>query len=283
VVAQAETRMLPILNRVRSCETVAVTDSSQGSDAVNCYLCAYKRPETPSAHHQLPAGSPAGANDELGGCWKCNVWACSTHGTRYGQFECAICTPASAATSVLVATPVAGAAATRAYNPGARANSRLRTRVVSAVNAVLRDSRRPQEIDARALAAPQTGNPNLVTNLADVIREHDPGLELGLVPATQDDGQGRGITSVDVIGGAVREQFTGVSLVEPDEHAITIVTGALLLGYALADDPTQAQRTEDGYGGWSTIEYLPPPWRVTHPVLLDPVLWMLGTAMLELR
>jgi hypothetical protein len=209
--------------------------------------------------------------------------ACSTHGTRYGKFECAICTPAVAATSALVVTPVTGSAAARAHGVGARGSSGLRTQVASAFRAVVRDSGRTHDIDARTLAAPRTGAPNLVTNLADVIREYDGELEGGLVPATQANGgrQGRGITSLDAIGGAVREQFAGVPLAGPNDAAVTIVTGALLLGYAMADDATEAQRTDDGQGGWSQIESLPPPWRVTHPILLDPALWMLGTALLE--
>ena len=132
----------------------------------------------------------------------------------------------------------ATAAAARAYTAGDRSSSRLRASVASALRAVVRDSSRAQNVDARALAAPRTGAPNLVTNLADVIRELDSTLEAGLVPATRADGnaQGRGITSLDAIGGAVREQFAGVPLTEPNDAAVTITTGALLLGYALADD-----------------------------------------------
>jgi hypothetical protein len=250
---------------------------------MSCYLCAYKRPESPRSHQRLPAGSPAGANDGLGSCWKCSVWACSTHGSLYGKFECAICTPAVATASALVANSVSGAAASRVTYAGERCNSGLRTRVASAVLAVVRDSSRRQDVDARALAAPATGTPNLVTNLADSIRAHEPALARGLVRATWADGNipGQGFTSLDAIGGAVREQFAGVALAEPNDAAVTIAAGALLMGYALADDATEARRGDDGEGGWSQIESLPPPWQVTHPILLDPALWMLGTALQE--
>ena len=209
------------------------------------------------------------------------MWACSTHGTRYGKFECAICTPAVAATSALVATPVGGSAVARAYSVGISSSNRLRSLVGSAVNAVMEDSGRAEYFDPRAIAAPRTGAPNLVINLADEIRAHERALDQGLVAATQADGngQGQGITSIDAIGGAVREQFAGTTLAEPNDDAVIIVTGALLLGYAMADDATEALRTDDGQGGWSNIESLPAPWEVTHPILLDPALWMLGTAL----
>lgn len=251
---------------------------------MSCYLCAYKRAETARSHHPLPAGSPAGANDDLAGCWKCNVWACSGHGTRYGKFECAICTPATAATHALVATPVTGAAAARGYGIGDRGSTALRDRVALAVGSVVRDSRQAQDADARALAVPRTGTPNLVTNLADAIRQRQTSLSEGRVPAVQADGDGPswGVMSLDVIGGAVREQFAGVPLAEPNDPAVTIATGALLLGYALADDPTTARvRRDYGPPAWHNIVGLPPPWQVTHPILLDPVLWMLGTALQE--
>ena len=106
-------------------------------------------------------------------------------------------------------------------------------------------------------------------------------MERGLVAATRANGnrEGRGYTSLDAIGGAVREQFGTAEMAEPSQAEVRIVTGALLLGYALADDGTEAQRGDDG--GWSQIGSLPPPWQVSHPMLLDPALWMLGTAMME--
>jgi hypothetical protein len=241
-------------------------------------------------------------HDDLGGCWKCSVWACSDHGTRYGKFECAICTPATAATNALVAVPSAGAAATRTYGIGSRGSRRLRRLVADAVRSVADDSRQQQGVDALTLAAPERGTPNLVSNLADEIRQREPTLSEGLVPAVQADGNGPtwGVMSLDVIGGAVREQFGGVPLAEPnvpaeaydraerhdraepDDPAVRIVTGALLLGYALADDDTTARvRRDDGPPVWTNITSLPRPWQVSYPILLDPVLWMLGTALPE--
>jgi hypothetical protein len=280
--------------------TGGVATILRGALGVSCYLCAYKRTEAPYDHQPLPAGSPAGAHDDLGGCWKCSVWACSAHGTRYGKFECAICTPATATTNALVATPVAGAAAARAYGIGSRGSRTFRRLVAGAVRSVVDASRQPQAVDALVLAAPERGTPNLVTNLADEIRQRESAPSDGLVPAVQAsrDGQTWGVMSLDVIGGAVREQFAGVPLAEPsvpaeaydlagpvdraepDDPAVRIVTGALLLGYALADEVTTARvRRDDGPPAWENITSLPPPWQVSYPILLDPVLWMLGTAL----
>jgi hypothetical protein len=197
---------------------------------------------------------------------------------------------------------VTGAAAARAYDIGSRGSRAFRRLVATGVRSVVDASRQPQDVDALALAAPGVGTPNLVTNLADAIRQREPTLSEQVVPAVRADrdGQTWGVMSLDVIGGAVRERFAGVPLAEPnipaeaydlagpddraepDDPAVRIVAGALLLGYALADERTTARvRRDDGPPAWENITSLPPPWQVTHPILLDPVLWMLGTALPE--
>jgi hypothetical protein len=93
---------------------------------MGCYLCAYLSPQRPKRPAPLPAGTGAAAHDDLGTCSSCAVWACSQHGTRYGKFVCAICSPAVAtqqATSAGGAAPdpAARAAQVLAYHVGERA------------------------------------------------------------------------------------------------------------------------------------------------------------------
>jgi hypothetical protein len=264
---------------------------------VSCYLCAYNQPQLPSK--SLPAGSPAGQNDDLGTCSVCSVWACSMHGTRPSLFECAICTPATAAKQAVVAGSAGNAAAAVAHLVGSQATTVLRDRVGAALELVVANGR--QQVDGqgdnRSVVAPGTGQVNLVTNLADVIRGPaggprafvpavrvtnreggsmvdeaalDEAVPIGEVPA--------GAISIDVLGGAVREAFTGRELIYPTPDAVTIATGSLLLAYSLADETIAARRSEHP-AYWPRLEdALPAPWEVSHPVLLDAVIWMVGTA-----
>jgi hypothetical protein len=248
---------------------------------MSCYLCAYNSSKKPQKQHPLPTGSSVGSNDDIGGCSKCSVWACSNHGTRYGKFECAICTSATAAASAMVAGAVGGSAASLAYAVGRNASEPMRRQARVAMERVVEDSRRPaQQIDARSLVAPNQGLPNLVTNLADAIRQ-EFATDAGPIRAVQEEGQGFGIISLDAIGGAVRERFADTELLEPSDDAVTTVTGALLLGYDLADAGTAAPRDDPSFRWPEDVVRLPRPWRITHPILLDPVLWMLGTALPE--
>jgi hypothetical protein len=255
---------------------------------MSCYLCAYKKPDKPRSHQPLPAGSPAGAYDDLATCAKCSVWACSNHGTRYGRFQCAICTPAAAAAAGMTAGATAGAASSLAYLTGVNGDAGLRVQVHAAVARVAADSRLRQDVEPQWLSRPRTGTANLVTNLADEIREQEGGLEQGFLPAIREDEYWPpyGAVSIDAIGGAVREQFAGAELrrpEEPSDAAIATVTGALLLGYALADDRVTVLNDEFPVEWPQRVVSLEPPWQVSHPLLLDPVLWMLGTALTTVR
>ncbi len=66
-----------------------------------CYLCAYQSQKNPHTSKPLPGDSQVAGNEPLGTCWRCRVWACAEHGTRYAAFECAICQPARAVEGAL--------------------------------------------------------------------------------------------------------------------------------------------------------------------------------------
>ncbi|MCX4625469.1 hypothetical protein [Streptomyces sp. NBC_01443] len=240
---------------------------------MSCYLCAYGASETPDVLQPLPPDSPSGANDDLGTCKLCSVWACSLHGTRYGAFECAVCTPASATQQALVAGTVGNAAATQAHVIGLQASDDVRGGVRNALRAVLFDHQRASatRADTRSLVAQGEGEPNLVANLADVIYQQIDSRSVAAVRGRQ-----RGNVSFDAVGGAVRAAFLGREFLEATEDAETTVAGALLLAYHIANADADAQRLDDSRY-WTTVE-VRPPWKVSRPVLLDPVMWMMGTA-----
>jgi hypothetical protein len=222
------------------------------------------------------------------------------HGTRYSLFECAICTPATAAKQALAAGAAGNAAAALAYLVGSQASPVVQERARAALGLVVSDSHRQIQgaEDRRSVVAPRVGDPNLISNLADVIRGID-GSPQAFVPAVRTPGQGAepmegavpgepvpvggapaGVVSIDAVGGAVREAFTGNEFLEPTGHAAMIAAGSLLLAYSLADETVAAWR-RDHPAYWPGLEYrLPAPWQVSHPVLLDPVMWMVGTAYL---
>lgn len=264
-----------------------------------CYLCAYQRVQTPSTAQPLPAGSPALASSELATCWRCSVWACSTHGTRYGQFECAMCTPAVAtvhavtgnagpAGSPTTGTGAAGAAVTRARAAGNATSPQLRDGMRAALNQVAHDhhtarAQAPAASDRlMSRFAPYVAEPNVVSNLADVVRRYDVGpivpsvreLRLADVPSGQTSPDS---LSLDAISAAVWDLFADATNVRTDDDAVLTATGAYLLAVAVADTETADRLLEPT--ALRETSALPAPWDVSHPVLLDPALWMLGTAL----
>ncbi|MFL5909157.1 MAG: hypothetical protein ACJ768_01090 [Gaiellaceae bacterium] len=242
-----------------------------------CYLCAYQIGE------QLSAGG-----DSLGTCWKCSVWACSLHGTRHGQFECHICTPAAATQN---ATGGAGAPADRTapaaaigYQAGLRAAGPVRENVEAALN-VIREHQAPSvdPLTAMRLTEPRSGDPHLILNFAEVVRERSgirddfvPGVEEGTMQTFAEPPEPAAV-SIDAIGAVVRETFAGRTLeVTPD--VVAIVTGALLLSMAVANRPRWLGPIGDRLLSVAADAEIVPPWEVTHPVLLDPVMWLVATA-----
>jgi hypothetical protein len=72
---------------------------------------------------------------------------------------------------------------------------------------------------------------------------------------------------LEVLSAAVREAFAEIDPVEPDaitDDAVIVAAGALVMAVAVAHEPAASA--------------IPPPWEMTHPALLDPVIWALATA-----
>jgi hypothetical protein len=139
---------------------------------------------------------------------------------------------------------------------------------------------RPQTVDSIALVAPLQGDPNLVTNLADAIRARQA-VSARIAPEADAGDTGYGGVNIDAIGAAVRARFGARELAGPTDDSAIAVTGALLLGYSLADAGI-AGRQADNPAGWAgDVVNLPAPWQVTYPALPDPALWMVGTALQE--
>jgi hypothetical protein len=266
-----------------------------------CYLCAYQLGIDPDARKELPDGAPPWARYALGTCAICSVWACSRHGTRYGQFECAICTPASATKQALSPPSPGGeqgatntTAAAIAYAVGVQASEEMKQTVRSALGSIS-EHQRPDvsRVEALGYAAPRSGDPDLLLNFSEVIRartgeEGDflPGVSRGRLEAFGPGGapgpwEEEAAVSIDAVGAAVRDAFAGRPI-ELTGHAVEIVTGALLLSMAVANRPrTVAQGP--GLVGAALEAEVARPWDITHPVLLDPVMWVVATAYEDQR
>lgn len=247
-----------------------------------CYLCAYLCKDVPNQAQPLPPKSPAQPNDPLASCWKCWVWACSTHGTLYSLFECARCTPSVAVTQVLITGPTnpnRPAAAALAYRAGLDATPGQINQMRAALGQVIHDAN-GADIGAPHMQylAPTAQPDNLVADLAGVISKR---TDLGSRPSfltAQDTQEPAPDVSVEAIGASVRSTFKGVELAEPSDEVVVTVMGALLMADAVAHDPIAIARSAPRPTWPNDNQPLPPPWAVSHPGLLDPVMWLIGTA-----
>ena len=248
---------------------------------MSCYLCAYQTSRWPQQAQSLPPGSPAKSTDDLGTCSTCAVWACSSHGTRYAKFECAICTPATATKQVIVAggepSGTGGAAASLAHLAGLQADQGQRQRMSAALGRIRDDLKRSHDmrLERNLVVPPSTGEANLVVNLAEVIRGRTD-LKEGMLPTARGTEGEYGRTSIDAVAAVVRNTFATTEIAESDDLETTVM-GALLLALSVAHEPV-AQRLAAAPRDWATAVEVVPPWAVSHPGLLDPVMWMIGTA-----
>jgi len=85
--------------------------------------------------------------------------------------------------------------------------------------------------------------------------------------------------SVDAIGAAVAIAFGGRDL-RPIPDAAVAVSGALLMAMSTAEEQVPPLGLEVPA---RLVEEVPirAPWEVSHPLLLDPVIWMVSTAYTE--
>jgi hypothetical protein len=252
---------------------------------LGCYLCAYQTTYQPKNPMPLPTGSPASPTDPLGTCGQCSVWACSGHATRYAMFLCAMCRPAVAITGAVNPTGQrgAGAAATRAaMDVGLQvgAGDDRQDRVRQALTRVSQDAAQGRGRRVDLLPRPD----NLVWDLAGATQDRFDGTRH--IPAVRDPARARLLAdldqpveiSLDGIAGAVRGLFGDTPFLgEATDEQVTIVTGALVMAMAVADDPDQS-----GFDG--SINMAPgsveikPPWEVSHPILLSPEAWLIASA-----
>lgn len=261
--------------------TDEVPAAGRDGTGMTCFLCAYTSTALPNQSHPLPAATPAGPHDVLACCATCGVCACAGHGSRYSQFQCALCSWAAVVHDATASAPVGVPATALAHSVGRGAAATLVRRVTTAMRRVTTASRtRPQTVNSISLVAPLQGDPNLVTNLADSIRAQQSVSAL-IAPEADAGDIGYGGVDLDAIAAAVRARFGGRELAGPTDDSAIAVTGALLLGYSLADADI-ARRQADNPADWAgDVANLPAPWLVTYPTLLDPALWMVGTALQE--
>lgn len=253
-----------------------------------CYLCAYQSLDRPSTSDPLPHRSKVGASEPLGTCWRCNVWACSVHGTRYSSFECAMCNWATATETALgLESRLDGGPAVLAAQLGEAASDEQLNRAGAALRRVVHDQRRlaeiPDAVDIFYESPHLEIEGNVVADLAGIIRGQTAdgeGADLvmpkvrGLLGEDARSSLDPTALSIDAISASVRSRLRGKDLREVP-GAERIVAGALLASAAIADDETPSLNrvAEDPAGA-----RLPPPWEVSHPVLQDPMIWLLSTA-----
>jgi hypothetical protein len=251
-----------------------------------CYLCAYQQTQTPQTVRPLPPTSPAAPHDPLGICWRCSVAACSAHGTRYGKFECAICTPGIAAQRALTGAPSVrpdepwpqSPAPTLARLVGEQAGGDQRQRAQGAVARLQRD----HEVapDVRDVEAIRFGEPNLIGNFAAVARQVGAPEFVAPTPAGgrdafAGDGPPTDGVSLEAISAVVRETLSGRRL-ETSPESDVVALGALLLAMAVANEPESRSGGTDSVPP-TEVEVLM-PWDVSHPILLDPMIWVVAVA-----
>lgn len=156
-------------------------------------------------------------------------------------------------------------AITKAKVIGSRAPDQVLTLVGEALRRISQDAgAQPGFSERLELALPGAGSPNLVFNLSESIRELDRG-RFGISSELESP---EGGISVDAIGDVVRERFLGREIVYTNE-AVPIVTGAIVIAARIAHEPDES--IEDAV-------HLA-PWEMTDPLLLDPVMWMVSTAV----
>lgn len=236
---------------------------------MSCFLCAYGRKRVPKTPDKPASLTPP--PETLGTCRRCSVHACSRHGARVGQFICAICEGADVTQSTIApgsipVTAMSGGPIPKAKAAGEAAPADLRETVRQALTLIEEaGSQRPGRAERLDFALPGAGSPNLVFNLSESIRElaGEPRdfAARGDGPDNLEDG------FFDAVGGVVRELFADQDIVVT-EASVPVVTGALLIAVQVAhesDDPVAAA--------------LIPPWEMSDPLLLDPVMWMVSTAV----
>jgi hypothetical protein len=219
----------------------------------------------------LPGGSTATVGDPLGTCSRCSVWACSLHGVRYAKFECAMCTPAAAVVATMATSSPEAAerssAASLAHQVGRGLPRIVIERMTTAVNRIREDQTRGREIVS---VETSDARPNIVTDLATVLEEY-----AGLPRFFRTDTRGGEVLSTEAIAAAVRDQFAEIEPRGTSYSTTVTVAGAMMLGNGVANRDFE----QDRHWLQQPVDLdAEPPWAARYPQLLDPVMWLIGTA-----
>lgn len=195
-----------------------------------------------------------------------------------------MCTPAIATTAVLTPTPVGvprdedDAAVAVARLVGRQASETQRSGVGAALDRIIADHR--SLLEPREEAMVETSGPNLVADLAQAIRAE---IDADLLPEVSepvgvDEMWTReiGVLSVDAIAASARTALLRTAPVHVTEEDVIVVAGALLLAVSVAHEP--GSPGDDAVQVAASELDIPKPWEMTHPVLLDPVMWAVATA-----
>ena len=245
---------------------------------MSCFICDYQRLDAPPSVAPLPAGTGGASREALGTCHHCGISACGQHATRYVCFQCAICTPGQAVLRALSADhdPEGdGPTVELMRQVGSFASKRQLQSVERGLHRIDDDQRRARY---EGFTAADDDDFNLVTNLAVVLRQAGADDFVHEVRTADEDAAraSAGGLSIDAYAAAVRSQL-GDSPLRVDEDAITVGTGALISAMALANE----QPASYGLGAMiptADVEIVA-PWQVDRPILLDPIIWALGTAI----
>jgi hypothetical protein len=258
-----------------------------------CYLCVYKSKKRPRYPNPLHLDSSISRYLALGTCARCSVWACSEHGARRGRFRCAICEPAAAVETELGAGGAdelgKGASIEVARVIGERTSTEQRDRAEEAISRIASAGGAAAGAGAGEAVAYEQADEregNLVSDLAGVIRSRMErvGREAEFIAPAQniEEGEspsveGRELISIEAVSAEVARRFEDVEL-DAGGVSSSVVTGALVLAMSVADDPAPDLGLDAASAAVESVE-LKAPWEVSHPVLLDPVIWMLATAV----
>ena len=172
---------------------------------------------------------------------------------------------------LLAARPAAAAAAANADALGGRMSRRTHVRMRMALDRLQNDALQYGPDDRRAAriwsgTPSATDQPNVVADFSAVVDAEQSRRDLtreSLAPTRM---------SLDAIGAAARETlFPPGAETSFDPGSESVVLGALVSALSIAGEIRLNPRE------------LPAPWEVAHPDLLDPVMWLIGTAYVSVE
>jgi hypothetical protein len=124
--------------------------------------------------------------------------------------------------------------------------------------------------------------PDFIGNLAGAIRvraaadgSDPPAVRRDLLVTDDFGDDDPGEVSLEAISAATASAFAGNEVInEVTDERVIVATGALIMALVVAND-----QHGDGFVLSPSEVRLVAPWEATHPGLLDPVMWMLATAV----